>query len=72
MTLLNNILEVSFSTIKRSEIMVQMSASESPPNLVKIIFAVSFFCHLSKHPMKQNFFEMVSHMNIPSATVSEV
>lgn len=52
--------------------MVQMSASESPPNLVKIIFAVSFFCHLSKHPMKQNFFEMVSHMNIPSATVSEV
>lgn len=42
------------SSKTRSEIMVQMSASEVFPNLVKIIFAVSFFHHLSKHPMKPN------------------
>lgn len=43
--------------------MVKMSASESLPNLVKINFTV-FFPAFPKHPMKQNFFEMVSHMSI--------
>ena len=30
-----------------------MLASESLPNLVTIIFTVSFFHHLTKHQMKQ-------------------
>lgn len=41
-------------------------------NLVKIIFVVSFFLNLSSTQQNTEFFEMVSHMNIPSSTVSEV
>lgn len=43
--------------------MVQMSASESLPNLVNCNFTL-FFPAFPDHPMKQSFFEMVSHMSI--------